>query len=558
MNTTKSLSFYFILILLGISFLLNSCQEHYEYSYNDNPTPSSKEIKYENIPFDEKGKAMEKMAIGISKALNNVEFRNLIKKKALEKIDGDYDVLYHAIKNVYVKPIYKSKESKVKSEFEGGTLHNFLTGFFENEQELTEFENKLPLLTVFVPELPENSFSAETWDIANPEQIPDVALRLDNTTYTPVVSKDGGFYLIEPELVPSYPIVVLKDNERMVSSNDPLFNQLDTRVISSESNIKLRFLDETFDPEANYNNGTETPPPFVGVTPTNIPQYLKNAYDVWENYPAGGWQRDNIYYGLTPTKTTGAFTYGKYREFITSFRLTGLPSDAYYKVSDSFNETKKDPQLRDWQNTPTSAWTDGAFEFKVNINPGARAGNIAILSKAIDARQDELFDISWTSKTVKIPYYFIAGIPIFKTLTFYKPAINGLKTVFTAIPIKKTELSTWDLGDFANRWRYSFEEVDASTTITETNSTTYKYNLNIEYSISGGDKIKAGLKYGASIEKSEVVTYSTSRMEGSDDLMSIDVAFYDQIVYKQNGQYFLRTYSTGAVEFTVAPVQVEF
>ena len=93
------------------------------------------------------------------------------------------------------------------------TLHEFLI-LFENEAELIAFENQLPLLTIFVPELPEESFSAELWDVNDINQIPDVALRLDNITYTPVIGRDDFNYLVAPEDVPGWPIVVLKRNRK--------------------------------------------------------------------------------------------------------------------------------------------------------------------------------------------------------------------------------------------------------------------------------------------------------------------------------------------------------
>ena len=238
----KKIFNYFTLGL--IVFSLTSCSN--DLSLRDDiqsGDSQSKEIKYENIPFNQKGKIIEKFGKGISKALQNQEFRRLLKKEALKKFNKDTDVLYHTIKN---KPINSSVLLK-STNVEFLTLHEFLIPFFENEAELIAFENQLPLLTIFVPELPEESFSAELWDVNDINQIPDVALRLDNITYTPVIGRDDFNYLVAPEDVPGWPIVVLKENERVVSSLDDSYSSLDTRIIDADGTLDYKFLDNNFE-----------------------------------------------------------------------------------------------------------------------------------------------------------------------------------------------------------------------------------------------------------------------------------------------------------------------
>ena len=281
----KKIFNYFTLGL--IVFSLTSCSN--DLSLRDDiqsGDSQSKEIKYENIPFNQKGKMMEKFGKGISKALHNQEFRRLLKQEALKRFNKDTDVLYHTIKN---RPINSSVLLK-STNVEFLTLHEFLIPFFENEAELIAFENQLPLLTIFVPELPEDSFSAELWDVNDINQVPDVALRLDNITYTPVIGRDDFNYLVAPEDVPGWPVVVLKENERVIASTDLSFSSLDTRIIDTDGSIDFRFSDVNFDPKVN----TSTQTSFQGANDNFIPQNLKTAYDVFENDPYS-WHRDNIY-----------------------------------------------------------------------------------------------------------------------------------------------------------------------------------------------------------------------------------------------------------------------
>ena len=205
--------------ILGIFFFIlsmSSCSDDFNVNKETTELNNSTSLKYENIPWDVKGKMMEKFGNGISQALQNQKFRELIKTEALKKINGDYDVLYHMIKDKPINSEVFYRNGNVTQSLDLSTLHNFLIPFFESEQELIDFETKLPLLTIFVPELPLDSFSAEDWDVYNANQIPDVAIRLDNITYVPVIGSDGFNYLIAPEDVPSWAIVVLKENERFI------------------------------------------------------------------------------------------------------------------------------------------------------------------------------------------------------------------------------------------------------------------------------------------------------------------------------------------------------
>jgi hypothetical protein len=409
----------------------------------------------------------------------------------------------------------------------------------------------LPLLSIFVPELPENSFSAELWDINDEMQIPDVALRLDNITFTPVIGRDGDNYLIAPEDVPSWAIIVLKDNERLIMSSDASYSSLKTRIINGEDGINYRFSDNNFDPL--YRSSSDG---FQGASDNFIPQYLKTGYDVFINDPTGGWQRDNTYYGLTPTNSSGPISGGKFREYITTFRMGGngdSPQTAFNYISDSFNEVNRDPALRDtWQRGNTSAWTDGNFEFTIKCSYGAKSSNLgSSINKGFSATANDLFTITWDSRTTGWWFW---------RKTWYKPKIIGLKTMNTAVPNGiRLEFSTWDLNNFANHWKYSFEENDANTTTTSSETKTSKFNANFSLDTTLGVLVKVGLKFGASYEQTQSNTFMVVIQTGNDDLRDADINFYDNSINKTpDGNYHLRRFSTGKVEFSIVPIQVQF
>ncbi|MGJ1269506.1 hypothetical protein ACR78G_20095 [Sphingobacterium spiritivorum] len=535
---------------LIISSMLFSCNTDFE---NDNvPTESRnlKALQYDNVPWDEKGKMMEKFATGISKALHNQKFRELVKREALKKFNKDYDVLYHSIKNVPLsgKVTYRLMSDQDQT-VDFSTLHDFLIPFFESEQELLDFEMRLPLLTIFVPELPLDMFSADSWDISDPDQIPDVAIRLDNITYTPVIGRDGFNYLIAPEDTPGWAVVVLKENERVVANNDPQFNELETRIIQTDP-IDFRFVDNNLDP-AYVSSSNDFG--FRGASDDYIPQNLITAHQVFNN-DREAWHRDYIYYSLTPTNLTGPMN-NAYREHIATFRMKGdSPRNAYNRIADSFDETKRDPALKDWQRRKygATAWTDGSFEFLIRCYYGANASSLGeSVSKVFGVSPGSLFDISWEQKRTGWSFW---------RKYWLRPYVSGTKVFNTAMPDSgvRLEFQPWDLNDFSNHWKFTFEEQDATSTTTRTEVVQSKFNTNLSLETTTGLLKKIGLKFGASYERSQSSTFNYLFYGGNDDLGGATISFKDNPVNRVENRYVLRRFDTGSVEFSLVPLQVEY
>lgn len=238
--------------------------------------------------MDENGQLKLKFAESLANALvANKDLRRLVKEEALKKFNKDYDVMYHLVKNksltpndYYGKSIGKTDKSVLSKSSQATTFRQALLPFFKNEAELIEIEQKLPLLTIFVPELPLGYFSAETWDINDENQVPDVAFRLNTSNDIPVIGKDGNKYVIEAELTPGFPIVVIKDNERVILKKTSSKQNSKSALIDAQ----FEYLDDNFDPEANW-----VPTPIINNS--GIDQVLIDSYNVWEGYAPGGWQR---------------------------------------------------------------------------------------------------------------------------------------------------------------------------------------------------------------------------------------------------------------------------
>lgn len=176
---------------------------------------------------------LEDFSKALSSALNSsVELRRLIKDEALKMFDYDYDVLYLSINT------YKLSSGKTVDE---------LMELYIDTSKLELVKQKYPTLTIFVPVLPDNSFSAESW---NPEdEIPYTALRIENSNDIMGYGVEKEFLILSNE-IPKYPILVIKLNERVIS-----VNKVQKKLYMSDHNVNsdtdIIFISDVFD---NTNN----------------------------------------------------------------------------------------------------------------------------------------------------------------------------------------------------------------------------------------------------------------------------------------------------------------
>ncbi|MBG6112002.1 hypothetical protein IWX84_002897 [Flavobacterium sp. CG_9.10] len=536
--------------LIFCSVLVASCTND-EYNTPDLQNTIDVEMPFESIKMDENGQLKMKFAESLANALlANKDLRRLVKEEALKQFDKDYDVMYQLVKNKSLMPTDyngisngKVAKSTLITSSQATTFRQALLPFFKNEAELIEIEQKLPLLSIFVPELPLGYFSAETWDVNDENQVPDVAFRLNTTNDVPVIGKDGKNYVIEAALTPGFPIIVIKENERMrVKQNKYSVSKNSKQAYVGFSDFE--YLDDNFDPNASVNN-----PPIVNNS--GIDQILIDSYNVWEGYGPGGWQRDNIYYGLTPTKQSGAINGGKYREHITSFKLSGNdPTVAFNGIANI-----EDPQqVTDYRLGDSSGWTDGNFEFLIYCYYGAKASNLgASDTKGFSAKPSDLFELKYEAYSrFNWPFkktYIRTTIITSKTINFLN---NNYGTLL--------QFQTWDLNRFANEWKFSFEEVDDPLEITDQQVISQKFNTNLNLDTTLGEIVKVGLKFGVSFEESKSNTYTIKKTTKSNNLFDVVIPFYDNVVNKDPniGQIVPRIYYTGKVEFAIRPIQVQW
>lgn len=501
---------YLKLSLFGmLSLLFFSCKKE----LNHEKTPDSVE-KHTVLNADS---ATVQFSIALSKAVkNDVDLRNFIKEEALKQINKDYDAFYPFIKD------------KVVSN--GETFREKLLQFTEGNDQLIAIENALPLLTIYIPKLP-NGFSAETWKTIN--EAPIVASGVSNLKI-PLFNDGKKIATLEKDEIPGIPTLVVKNNERIKVNEN-----LKLKSASTLNENAYTFIDEAFDGTIKLKAN-----PFVDHSITFGPGEL--ATEVLDAYNIMGvtsdtWQRDHIYYGLTPTNTTGILK----RNFKETIRSIKFSESAIAKFMDQ-NDPRPAPtmtiggQVYTITNTPDyPKWMDGNFEFKFDVLINNTAGLGTTVTKYISLDPDLMFGM----------FYEYVGREFFP---IYKWKLQFIIDNEVSVDIP---LVTWDLETNGASWKFLVSEVDDQQTTTRTETTTTEFATNFEFNPLLNSVAKIGLKFGGSAKTTNQNTYSVVTQLNSDDLGTLELNFSDPVIksHVTGNRYTMYAIKNPYLEIVVMP-----
>jgi len=517
-----------IAITIFVGFTLFGCKKPEEVIQPENPVYSIETRNYHDQLKKAFGKALSPLLF------EEEGLRSLIREEALKQFNHDYEVLYHMIKD---RPVNGNKTFRdLLRERTGG-----------DESLLKEIEKQLPLLTIMVPELPNNSFSAKTWDVAT--QLPLVGLRVHSTQGVPMLVGDGSEFNLPFDQIPGYPVVVIKDNERVITTASAGENTFK----APNTSFYYAFTDRNFNNLANRNAAAR-------VVFTPIAQKLIDARTIMD--PIQGWHRDYIYYDLTPNNTKGQFKLD-FKEKITSFRFN-YGMEGYQAIADQEGDPRfiqAYPSFGENNRSGAAAWTDGSFEFSVNAIVNSKVTGLAAVAPKFRARGYDLFDVEYEVADVQRCRWYLGcfGSDLYiyrvKSVTpkmWFPPANAGI------------DLINWDLEKYAPTMAISIKEVDLPQTVTtrETSSTEFAANFAVD-PVDGLFK-KIGMKFGGSAKQVFSAERTVVTLLESDNLGdNATVEFGDKVIIDHAPFFFLgriyitREYSTGMVSFSVEPALVQ-
>lgn len=501
-----------------MTFSIFACDEEKQLLDSQNQTSPSSLRKDGDIDkvYDERSSLQREFSKSLAKSLNQSKMlRDIIKTKALEMFDEDHDILYEMIKDERVE--------------NNSTVEELIMKNITDKKAFKKLDTEYPTLTILVPTLPKDCFNPQKWNTAT--EIPKVAVVLHSTNDVPIIDGDGSEKLMEAKYTPGFPVIVVKENERVVTNKDGKFKDLKTKELTSKNGVKFKFLSEEFDRKTKKAKSGR-----VAFNST-IDQVVRDAYDIYQN--VDGWQRDYVYYGITPSQPNGRFKYN-FIDGIKSFRMSGDPMQALRKI---VAQVDGDPLIMQGFST---GWTEGSFEFKVTTYVGNKGGGAAFeIERFIGINPQDLFELTYTD----VGGWFN---------TFYILTDIQLKTKILS---NEYTILNWDLNVYSSILKMSIEEQDPSVTVTRTLAVGSKFATN--FGIESGELTKLGLKFGSSSEITNSQTYTEVRKLESDDLGDVIVNFQDKVILNKlpflfgDNLWVTREYNTGYCAIGVEPIRVQ-
>ena len=451
----------------------------------------SDETKKSLISGDEGYQRRMYVAKTLAKALTNEDLRSFLKKESLKMFDHEYDILYALV-----------KDKEISS---GVTFEDVLMSYAESKEHFKNAIDKELLLTIYVPEL--TNWDANKWNTA--EEVPIVAVcdeyKKKKTTKVLAFDKMETPSYWDYNIEPDVPILVVKDNERVVINNEE--NSLrsasedgeDLHILST-SKGNLEFSSEAF---KNDNKQITTRSRVIigkdfAEYPLNRGEFCgywrESINEAKEKTPES--QRDYIYYGISPKNNINKGTFKEgINECIEAFYIDNPQSIGY--IVDSQRD----------RNNPRN-WIEGRLEFFINIFFTGRDGKITNVRKGFTCKVSDLFGYMKNGELVSYCYF-----------------INN----------DAIKIVPWDMNKYGDTWKIHIYEFDPGSQITKTVqvSSTFSSNFEVDASVSV-KAFKIGVKGGVGTSETKTNTAQITLTDTSDDLGEAILSFSDPIMIKNS------------------------
>lgn len=473
-----------IIVILLTLLVLMSCENK---QYEDQFLIKGQDENIEDIGYL-KSRFSNALAIVLSESK---EARELIKKEALKRYDYDYDVLYMLVKN--------------KKLGESETLEQLLLQYI-GEDELSTLLKKIPNLTIFVPSLPCDAFSAELWNTST--DIPCIAYKNKEGKILFVDGKGNIDDTFGYDEIPLFPVVVVKPSERVVLQSALTRSVDDIDILKTEDGMNFVFEYSEFNNVYSVqtrNNGNK-----------DIPEKLKRVFDAKKYADMNDiWQRDYIYYDIL-TKDGKGILRRNVSECLYAFELIGNVDNIYNILSDQNDDPHYDHGKslvgKRGEERP-SGWYGGNYEFiiKIYVSNDQLISNEII--KALSVSPQKLFTLKLKEGD--------RGL-----------RVMGVKSINKYYLPEPLPLFDWDIEHYSSSVKISIEEKDENVTEQTIVETTTSFATNFGFDINWGEVVKKGAKFGTTASKERKVSTTITRTLGSDELGDVIVNFGDDVVIK--------------------------
>ncbi len=479
-----------------------------------------------------KEKNMTEFATILSKVVyNNKSVRQFLKDEAVKQFDRNYDILYYAVKN---------------KDVDGRTFRDILISYSSAEA-IEEIERNVPLLNILLPKIKFFNVFPEELNVEDNEIPIAFAGKEKNILFL-----DGKKELsLNKGEVPNFHVFVVNENSRVIVPN--------SRVKSSGT---FRFKSPNYDGERYKQRRRVKSLVWADFETIGGKAFAAHQYFYKDDGSINqkAFQRDYIYYGITPEKQQGSLNHSV-SEYISYIKIG---KDRYKDISDQDEKglKKNDPKIITSKTSKKKReltheelmdrlWTKGSFNFRFEVISG-KGDHPQIVF--VPLKPDEIWDFN-----LHVHRRHSTGLRRSKYTYTIDPSKFTPKKVYLGdneVPIGKWNLEQ----DGLYKYIKVYEE-DEGAEITETE--TYENSFALKTTVNGGIKFNIGLAkadVSAGVESEnttkKTISYTIKRKQESDFLGAIKIYFYDPIVEKGFYDDFpfygvLHTYSTGAIEFGI-------
>ena len=432
----------------------------------------------------------------LAKAIAHVGVRDVIRNEALKMFDNDYDVLLQLVKDREIQP--------------GLSLIDYLSSLGLTDEMRNRLESELPLLTIMTPTL--KNFSAASWNTAS--DIPLVAVinsGFNEKQRTPIPAFDyqGNTYRLKSYEPPAIPVIVVKENERMIAQpkSGPGQRTDKSNFVFGNQATDFYFLDDQFNRQKTGDPAI-TSKLDVNIFDVGILNKLTFAFS--NKVPS---QRDYVYYNIANASDSGKLNL-LYAEYLCG--ITFSPGSENYLYDDYISD-----------------WADGMFEFQLDV----------LLFNGSSA-------LNKISKVLAIPAstaYFSNGDNV--AYKFPQPI----------------QLATWDMKKYGDTWKYVLNELDAGVVTTINYSASTKIGSNYTFNSSTGEEYKVGTGFGSSVEQTFTNSINTQITQGSDFCGEAIVNYMTPVIIgpeikrgsPPSNVYYMNELNTGIARMAVFPKQIQ-
>ena len=524
--------------------------------------PSSAEAA---IDYSE-SEAMENFVSILSKAVSQSEdVRSFLRDKALEQVDNDYDVFYPFVRDEKINDRYSFREYLVSCS---------------DEAALCKIEQRLPLLTIYVPDLTwlkEDAFSANSWDVSS-NQVLVCNMDEEGTRHF--------YYEGEKELelkrgkgIVSAPFLIVKNNERIKATGSTKAGDVQYAFISPVFDGRLAETKGNFrhtGQQTSWNVGTSAEDSSDEISVADLNRIAPEAARAYHEFKGvfNSAQRDYCYYGMTKTKTNGTFN-NNIRDRLFRFQvdpsalqaindtpsntiahadpLTIVDGNPYVEIDDNGNGGY--PRPLTYGAAMEALIQGGKYEFEITVYYGTSTST-ASSKLFIDADVRELF--SFTS--VSVQEYGATMFKWYRVWEIVAPS-KAIKAKWY-YPHASLYLPVWNLYNGATALYLVFREIDSDTKVTTTDDITNTFTVGVDPKIKFSEKYELGLN--AQYQRSKTRNVQVTETLNSDDLGEIPVGYLDPYVRTASPNdnnptsYTLMSYYTGRVKVSFLPEELVY